>query len=137
MKRNPLTKLEQKKTHTPNKKTNKQTNKNYNSELTSSSKLIYNLYLQTGLSHKAPSTVLFNPKKEFHSFGYEAEDKYNKLTDDRAHYDWYCFTTFKMLLYNAQVNVAIGASATSPSAAILLSCQPRVIGTLHLFTIAK
>ena len=55
------------------------------------------------MSHKAPSCILFDKNKQYHSFGYEAETKYNQLVQEGDHYEWYFFTTFKMLLYQAQV----------------------------------
>ncbi|XP_063413780.1 heat shock 70 kDa protein 12A-like [Mytilus trossulus] len=51
------------------------------------------------ISHKAPTTVLLNPKKEFHSFGYDAENKYSELSLDGEHHEWYYYRRFKMELY--------------------------------------
>ncbi|XP_061180917.1 heat shock 70 kDa protein 12B-like isoform X1 [Saccostrea echinata] len=54
-----------------------------------------------GISYKAPTTVLLNPDQTFHSFGYEAEDKYAELTEAEEHEGWYYFSRFKMKLMNA------------------------------------
>ncbi|KAL3878196.1 hypothetical protein ACJMK2_030564 [Sinanodonta woodiana] len=51
------------------------------------------------VSLKTPSCVLFEPSKKFHSFGYEAEDKYAELALDNQHQDWFFFWRFKMSLY--------------------------------------
>ena len=58
-----------------------------------------------GLSMKTPTCVLFNPSKEFHSFGIEAEDKYIQLAEEEDHRNWYYFRRFKMQLYRCQVNI--------------------------------
>ncbi|XP_061192455.1 heat shock 70 kDa protein 12B-like isoform X2 [Saccostrea echinata] len=54
-----------------------------------------------GISYKAPTTVLLNPDQTFHSFGYEAEDKYAELTEAEEHEGWHYFSRFKMKLMNA------------------------------------
>ncbi|XP_062591250.1 heat shock 70 kDa protein 12A-like isoform X3 [Saccostrea cucullata] len=54
-----------------------------------------------GISYKAPTTVLLKPDQTFHSFGYEAEDKYAELTEAEDHEGWYYFSRFKMKLMNA------------------------------------
>ncbi|KAK3602775.1 hypothetical protein CHS0354_026322 [Potamilus streckersoni] len=52
------------------------------------------------LSPKVPTSVLFDPNKQFHSFGFDAEEKYADLAlGDKAN-DWYFFSKFKMTLYN-------------------------------------
>ncbi|XP_060585384.1 heat shock 70 kDa protein 12A-like [Ruditapes philippinarum] len=51
------------------------------------------------ISLKCPSTVLLKPDKTFHSFGFEAENKYMDLADDSKHHSWYLFRRFKMTLY--------------------------------------
>lgn len=58
-----------------------------------------------GLSMKTPTCVLFNPLKEFDSFGIEAEDKYTQLAEEDDHRNWYYFRRFKMQLYRCQVNI--------------------------------
>ncbi|XP_056019635.1 heat shock 70 kDa protein 12B-like isoform X3 [Ostrea edulis] len=54
-----------------------------------------------GISYKAPTTVLLKPDQTFHSFGYDAEDKYATLTEADEHEGWYYFSRFKMKLMNA------------------------------------
>lgn len=54
-------------------------------------------------SLKTPTCVLFDPKRNFHSFGYKAEEKYSNLAFDDMHLDWYFFRRFKMTLYNNMV----------------------------------
>ncbi|KAL3878564.1 hypothetical protein ACJMK2_030901 [Sinanodonta woodiana] len=52
------------------------------------------------VSPKVPTSVLFDPSKQFHSFGFRAEEKYADLAlEDKAN-DWYFFSNFKMTLYN-------------------------------------
>ncbi|XP_045204912.2 heat shock 70 kDa protein 12A-like [Mercenaria mercenaria] len=51
------------------------------------------------ISHKTPSCILFDKDQQFHSFGYDAEQKYNDLAADGEHWSWYFFKRFKMLLY--------------------------------------
>ncbi|XP_045203759.2 heat shock 70 kDa protein 12B-like [Mercenaria mercenaria] len=50
-------------------------------------------------SLKTSSCILFRPDQSFDSFGFEAEDKYAELAMDEAHFDWFYFKRFKMLLY--------------------------------------
>lgn len=58
------------------------------------------------ISLKTPTCVLLNPDQSFHSFGYEAEEKYAELALDENHDDWYFFKRFKMSLYkNAVSNI--------------------------------
>jgi hypothetical protein len=58
-----------------------------------------------GSSLKTSTTVLLKPDKTFHSFGYEAEDKYAELAEDGTHQDWYYFRRFKMMLFGQQVYI--------------------------------
>ncbi|KAL4239421.1 Heat shock 70 kDa protein 12A [Mactra antiquata] len=51
------------------------------------------------ISLKNPTCVLLKPNKEFHSFGFEAENKYGDLAEDDEHHGWYFFRRFKMALY--------------------------------------
>ncbi|XP_060080790.1 heat shock 70 kDa protein 12A-like [Ylistrum balloti] len=51
-------------------------------------------------SVKAPTVALFNPNKEFYSFGYEAEEKFSELTEYKKHKGWYYFSKFKMQLFD-------------------------------------
>lgn len=55
------------------------------------------------VSLKTSTCVLFDPKGEFHSFGYDAEDNYSELALDDNHHDWYYFRRFKMTLYKRMV----------------------------------
>ena len=57
------------------------------------------------MSHKAPTVLLLKPDKTFHSFGYEAEDKYAELMATGQHKEWYYFTGIKMKLMNAMVRL--------------------------------
>ncbi|XP_071141897.1 heat shock 70 kDa protein 12B-like [Mytilus edulis] len=52
------------------------------------------------LSLKTPTCLLLNSKKEFDSFGYEAENKYAELVMDGEQEDYYYFHRFKMSLHN-------------------------------------
>lgn len=52
------------------------------------------------MSNKASTCALFDKNKKFHSFGYEAEDKYSDLTLDNEADDWYFFQRFKMTLFD-------------------------------------
>jgi hypothetical protein len=52
---------------------------------------------------QAPTTILFTPEKVFHSFGYQAEDKYADLAEEDIHKDWYYFRRFKMILHQKKV----------------------------------
>lgn len=56
-----------------------------------------------GLSLKTPTCVLFDPSKNFHSFGIEAEDKYTELASEEDHKNWFYFRRFKMQLYKKDV----------------------------------
>ena len=57
------------------------------------------------MSLKTSSAVLFDANKKFHSFGYEAENKYSNLAEDQEHRDWYFFKRFKMKLYGKKVRI--------------------------------
>ncbi|XP_033742556.1 heat shock 70 kDa protein 12B-like [Pecten maximus] len=50
-------------------------------------------------SLKTSTCVLFDQNGDFHSFGFEAEDKYSDLAYDNLHKGWYYFRRFKMILY--------------------------------------
>ncbi|XP_053391497.1 heat shock 70 kDa protein 12A-like [Mercenaria mercenaria] len=54
------------------------------------------------ISLKCPTAVLLKPNKEFHSFGFEAENKYADLSEDNVHHGWYLFRRFKMALYETK-----------------------------------
>jgi len=55
------------------------------------------------ISLKTPTCVLVNPSKQFDSFGFEAENKYVDLADDKEHTGWLLFRWFKMILHNNEV----------------------------------
>ncbi|XP_053409017.1 heat shock 70 kDa protein 12B-like [Mercenaria mercenaria] len=52
------------------------------------------------ISLKTPTCVLLNSKKEFDSFGFEAENKFASLAEDGQHHSWLLFRRFKMLLHS-------------------------------------
>ena len=56
------------------------------------------------ISLKTPTCVLLDDKKQFHSFGFEAENKYSDLAEDDKHHGWMLFRRFKMLLHNNDVS---------------------------------
>ncbi|KAL3831482.1 hypothetical protein ACJMK2_023223 [Sinanodonta woodiana] len=51
------------------------------------------------VTDKTPTSILFEPNGNFHSFGYQAENKYDNLVNDDEHKDWYYFSRFKMTLH--------------------------------------
>ncbi|XP_071129000.1 heat shock 70 kDa protein 12A-like [Mytilus edulis] len=53
------------------------------------------------LQAKIPAVLLFDPDKKFHSFGFEAEDKYEELLNTNKSDQWYFLKGFKMQLYSA------------------------------------
>ena len=57
------------------------------------------------VTQKTSTCVLFDAAGKFHSFGFEAEDKYSNLALDDNHHDWYYFRRFKMMLYDTKVHV--------------------------------
>lgn len=58
---------------------------------------------ETFMSLKTPTCVLFDKNKKFHSFGFEAEEKYFSLAEDYKHSDYYFFRRFKMKLFDQLV----------------------------------
>ena len=54
---------------------------------------------------KVPTSVLFTPDQEFHSFGTEAEEKYARMSDEdsKEARRWFYFERFKMTLYKNSV----------------------------------
>ncbi|XP_033742404.1 heat shock 70 kDa protein 12B-like [Pecten maximus] len=54
------------------------------------------------LSLKTSTCILFKPDGSFHSFGFDAEDKYADLLETQKHGSWYFFRRFKMSLYEQQ-----------------------------------
>lgn len=57
------------------------------------------------VSLKTSTSVLFEPTRKLHSFGYDAEEKYLTLVDNKEHHNWFYFSRFKMMLYNNKVNI--------------------------------
>ena len=53
--------------------------------------------------YKTPTCLLLKPDGSLHSFGSEAMAKYNALTDEHQHRDWYFFTQFKLTLHQEEV----------------------------------
>ncbi|XP_060604273.1 heat shock 70 kDa protein 12B-like [Ruditapes philippinarum] len=51
-----------------------------------------------GISRNNRSVVLFDENKTFHSFGFDAEERYAELVDGREHHRWYFFKNFMMKL---------------------------------------
>ena len=56
---------------------------------------------------KAPTDALFDGEGNFHSFGYEAEEKYGEILEDEDENldDWYYFERFKMKLFDQKVEL--------------------------------
>lgn len=55
------------------------------------------------ISFKTPTCILVNRRKKFHSFGYEAENKYADLLEDGNEQRWMFFRRFKMILHSREV----------------------------------
>lgn len=55
------------------------------------------------MSLKTPTCLLLDSKKDFDSFGYEAENKYAELVMDGEQDDFFYFHRFKMSLHNNKV----------------------------------
>ncbi|XP_071126191.1 heat shock 70 kDa protein 12A-like [Mytilus edulis] len=56
---------------------------------------------------KTSTSILFDDKRRFHSFGFEAEEKYLRLLEDEDSNvdEWFYFSRFKMILYqNMNIN---------------------------------
>ncbi|XP_060556338.1 heat shock 70 kDa protein 12B-like [Ruditapes philippinarum] len=97
------------------------------------------------MSLKCPTAVLLTPEKEFHSFGFEAEDKFADLAEDDEHHDWYLFRRFKMSLYSTgkdlQINTTIEDIAGKSAPAIdiishsIRFLKKHALETLNLRTI--
>lgn len=96
-----------------------------NSVLSDPTKVLASWNLAAGYtsetSYKVPTVVLFTENKEFHSFGYEAEDAYSELALDDEHKRYYFFKCFKTRLQGKKV-----CSCISICSAILL-CQNLII----------
>ncbi|XP_060606844.1 heat shock 70 kDa protein 12A-like [Ruditapes philippinarum] len=55
------------------------------------------------ISMKAPTTVLIQPDGHtLEAFGYEAEDRYAELADEKEHRTYYYFERFKMMLFDTK-----------------------------------
>ncbi|XP_060596203.1 heat shock 70 kDa protein 12B-like [Ruditapes philippinarum] len=52
------------------------------------------------ISLKTPTCVLLDPNGQFDSFGYEAENHFATLVEDKEHQGWRLFRRFKMILHN-------------------------------------
>ncbi|XP_041272562.1 heat shock 70 kDa protein 12A-like [Onychostruthus taczanowskii] len=61
---------------------------------------------------KMPTSILFNQKREFKYFGYDAVMKYKSLPSSQAD-SWYFFQNFKMQLYNTNVTAGMKLKATN------------------------
>ncbi|XP_060557848.1 heat shock 70 kDa protein 12B-like [Ruditapes philippinarum] len=79
------------------------------------------------MSLKAPTTILFTPEKVFHSFGYQAEDKYADLAEEDIHKDWYYFRRFKMILHQ---------QTTLSRKTLLYDENKKAMTALHVFSSA-
>ncbi|XP_069137466.1 heat shock 70 kDa protein 12A-like isoform X2 [Argopecten irradians] len=84
------------------------------------------------MSAKAPTTALFEPDMTFHSFGYEAEEKYADLIQEKQQRDWHCFKRFKMKLHDKMAGIQSDCLtlALEPEAASLF-CKSLPHGTLR------
>ena len=67
----------------------------------------YMLGYVSEMPDKAPTYALFDGEGNFHSFGYEAEEKYGELAldEDENLDDWYYFERFKMKLFHQKVEL--------------------------------
>lgn len=57
------------------------------------------------MSLKTPTCILLDAKKDFVSFGYDAENKYADILMDEEQDKFYYFHRFKMNLHNNKVHV--------------------------------
>ncbi|WAQ99932.1 HS12B-like protein [Mya arenaria] len=51
---------------------------------------------------QVPTVLLFDQNKTFHSFGYDAQKKYQELLSRDNHREWYLFKEFKMTLFQTK-----------------------------------
>ncbi|KAK3602710.1 hypothetical protein CHS0354_017152 [Potamilus streckersoni] len=51
------------------------------------------------ISIQAPTSILFDTNRKFHSFGFEAENKYKDFAAKQTHRQWFFFKHFKMMLH--------------------------------------
>uniref|UniRef100_A0A8W8IRJ2 Uncharacterized protein n=1 Tax=Magallana gigas TaxID=29159 RepID=A0A8W8IRJ2_MAGGI len=70
------------------------------------------------VSDKTPTTLLLDKDKKFVSFGYNAENDYSRMTEEKRK-DHYYFRRFKMMLYNKDGKLG---SPTGISKKSLLIC---------------
>jgi len=56
------------------------------------------------MSLKTPTYVLVDPNNEFHSFGFDAENKYTTLAEENGLNGWKFFKQFKMMLHSNEVS---------------------------------
>ena len=54
---------------------------------------------------KTSTTILFNKRGEFDSFGFEAETRYAELAEEGEHSGWRYFRHFKMKLHDKSVSI--------------------------------
>ena len=54
---------------------------------------------------KTPTSILFTPRRDFNSFGHEAEKKYAELSNSGEYKSWYFFKRFKLTLYDNKVSL--------------------------------
>ncbi|XP_062593107.1 heat shock 70 kDa protein 12A-like [Saccostrea cucullata] len=66
------------------------------------------------MSNMTSTTVLLNKKREFVDFGYEAEDRYERLAEEEKKEDYYYFHRFKMLLNDKIRTTTLTLSTTIP-----------------------
>lgn len=52
------------------------------------------------ISHKTPTTVLFDKNKKLVDFGFDAKTTYAELSENWKHKDYFYFRRLKMMLYN-------------------------------------
>ncbi|XP_060064370.1 heat shock 70 kDa protein 12B-like [Ylistrum balloti] len=79
------------------------------------------------MSLKTSTCVLFKPNGDFHSFGFEAEDKYSDLALDKKQNGWYYFRRFKMKLYenknlNRSFKIEDDQGHTMPAMKVFSAC---------------
>jgi len=79
------------------------------------------------ISYKAPTCVLLNPSKEFNSFGFDAENKYVDLANDKEHSAWLLFRRFKMILHNNEVLQFLKLTTMNSLQPFLLRCRYKLI----------
>ena len=53
---------------------------------------------------KCPTTILFNDKLEFDSFGFDAINNYGKIVEEKKTEKWHFVKRFKMQLHNRVVS---------------------------------